>query len=555
MQTSVKLASLQGDRIRITFPFDRKTTSQVKGLFGSRFRDKDGQKYWTAPATNYTAEQLSEWGFTLSGRLRQKIGLPVDPEPIEVPGIKQPLFPYQARGVAFIELRNGCALVADEQGLGKTITSLAYLQLHPEFRPAVIVTPASVKLNWRNEALNWIEDDNIEILYGQKPFQTTGSILIVNYDILHYWLAELMRREPSVIIADEAHLIKSKPKKKRDPHTGKLTKEIKSGHRTAALQTLVRSQGKHRRFIALTGTPVVNRPIEYFNVLNLLAPKVFTSRWSFAERFCGLKHDGFGWNYSGDSHSVELHRTLTVGGPMIRRLKSEVLPDLPPKIRSFVPMEVSKKEMDDYRKARDQFKLWVQQTRGAGAAQRATNAEAITKIGVLKQLAARAKLNAACNWIRDQLSTGNKLVVFAIHREIVDRLMTGFGSVAVKIDGSVHPDLRSDVVRKFQTDPGTTLFVGNIKAAGVGITLTAASSEAFLELPWSPADLDQAEDRCHRIGQDYPVNIHYLLAEGTIDSKIAHLLDAKRKVVRRVTDGKETEDVDLLETLLGSLDD
>jgi SWI/SNF-related matrix-associated actin-dependent regulator 1 of chromatin subfamily A len=159
----------------------------------------------------------------------------------------------------------------------------------------------------------------------------------------------------------------------------------------------------------------------------------------------------------------------------------------------------------------------------------------------------------AIQWIRNFLDTnGNKLVVFAVHKAAVDALMEEFKEQAVKVDGSVSAAGRDAAVRAFQEDPKIKLFVGNIQAAGVGLTLTAASSVAFLELPWTPGDLVQAEDRCHRIGQKDNVNVYYLLADGTIEEKIAELLDEKRQVLEAVLDGKEVEETQLLSELIKS---
>ena len=143
-------------------------------------------------------------------------------------------------------------------------------------------------------------------------------------------------------------------------------------------------------------------------------------------------------------------------------------------------------------------------------------------------------------------------MVFAVHKFVIDALMQEFGKAAVKIDGSVSGANRQLAVDKFQNDPKTRLFVGNIKAAGVGITLTAASNVVFLELPWTPGELAQAEDRCHRIGQKDTVNVYYLLAQNTIEEKIASLLDSKRKVLDAVLDGEETESASLISELINN---
>jgi len=228
---------------------------------------------------------------------------------------------------------------------------------------------------------------------------------------------------------------------------------------------------------------------------------------------------------------------------MIRRTKDQVLEELPEKTRSLVPIEISNRR--EYNRVESEFLDWLEEQKGKEAADRASKVEQITKIEYLKQVAAKGKIHESINWIKDFLHSGEKLVVFATHREVIDKLFKAFGRVAVKIDGSVPVDRRQEIVEQFQTDAKIRLFIGNIQAAGVGLTLTAASNVAFLELGWTPALHDQAEDRCHRIGQKDAVNIYYLLAEETIDERIAELLEDKRKVVDAVMSDKNDISFDL----------
>lgn len=175
----------------------------------------------------------------------------------------------------------------------------------------------------------------------------------------------------------------------------------------------------------------------------------------------------------------------------------------------------------------------------------------MVRIEALKQLAVQGKIKQAVQWIRDFLdNNGNKLVVFGVHKTVVDALMKEFKEEAVKVDGSVSATKRDEAVVAFQEDPNVKLFVGNIQAAGTGLTLTAASAVAFLELPWTPGESAQAEDRCHRIGQKDTVNVYYLLADNTIEMEIAQLLDEKKAVLNAVLDGKEVEETQLLTELI-----
>jgi SWI/SNF-related matrix-associated actin-dependent regulator 1 of chromatin subfamily A len=234
---------------------------------------------------------------------------------------------------------------------------------------------------------------------------------------------------------------------------------------------------------------------------------------------------------------------------MVRRKKAEVLPDLPEKLYSYIPMELENAK--EYFEVEEDFIRYLRKEKGSEAAEKAGKAEHLTRIETLKQLSIKGKMKASIQWIRDFLGeNGNKLVVFAVHKTTIDALMKEFKDEAVKVDGSVSAVKRDEAVTAFQEDPKVKLFVGNIQAAGTGLTLTAASSVAFLELPWTPGELKQAEDRCHRIGQKNTVNVYYLLADETIEVAIAELLDEKRKVLEAVLDGKDVEEGTLLNDLM-----
>jgi len=516
--------------LKITFPFNREDLAFIKCLIGRRFNSTD--KYWTAPLNIDNYEKLKQAEWPMGDEVheffnQQTIDInSLDTKNLVIPMIEKELFPFQKQGVAFIEERNGRALIGDEMGLGKTVQALSWIQMHPELKRILIVVPASLKLNWKKEIATWTTRNRVEILRGQSPYQIKGDVVIINYDILTHWVGALREWKPSTIVADECHYAKN--------NKAKRTKALKILSKTA------------NQFIALSGTPIVNRPVEFFNAIKMVDGTMFPNYWDYVHKYCGARHNGYGWDFSGATNTQELHERLTKT-IMIRRRKEDVLKDLPPKIRSFVPCSIG--NYDEYLKARDYFISYVRGTKGDDAAYKAMGAEVLSQIEALTQLSVQGKLDEAVDWIRNFLDSGQKLVVFAVHRFVIDRLMQEFEG-AVKIDGSVNPDKRQDVVERFQTDENVRLFVGNIKAAGVGLTLTAASNVAFLELPWTPGELTQAEDRCHRISQHYPVNIYYLLAEGTIEQDIAELLDKKRQVLDSVLDGKQTDDDTLLSELM-----
>jgi SWI/SNF-related matrix-associated actin-dependent regulator 1 of chromatin subfamily A len=338
----------------------------------------------------------------------------------------------------------------------------------------------------------------------------------------------LRKVKPKVLITDECHYYKSNP-----------------AQRTKAIKLLAKGIPY---MIALSGTPVLNRPIEIYNAWKLIDPSTCPEWNLFTERYCNRRNTGFGWDISGHSHTDELNRIL-METIMIRRLKADVLPDLPSKVFSFVPVQLNNEDI--YRAAEADFIAFVQETKGKEAARRASNAKAFAEIEGLKQLCMNGKLEQSIAWIKNFLEvTEEKLVVFAVHRFVIDALMNEFKNIAVKIDGSVKISDRQKAVEDFQKNDNIRLFIGNIKAAGVGITLTASSKVAFLELPWTPGELVQAEDRVHRIGQKESVTIYYLLASDTIEEKIAHLLDSKKQVLDSVLDGKDSDQETLFRELM-----
>jgi SWI/SNF-related matrix-associated actin-dependent regulator 1 of chromatin subfamily A len=531
---AVKITYQQSGKegIKITFPFDREDLNNVKTLPGRQYHGNEFPKYWTCPLSIESVEALAHWGFKIDPALtefvnKSKIHVDDVPEDIKIPGLQKELFPFQKKGVSFIEAKNGRALVADSMGLGKTAQSLAWLQLHPECRPAIIVVPASLKLNWERECQMWMDKPNVQVLSGKKPYPIIGDIIIINYDVLSAWMGRLQKIKAQVLVIDEIHLIKNN-----------------RAQRTKAVKAL----GKNiPHIIGLSGTPIVNRPVEAYNALSLIDSSVIPSFWHYAHKYCGAKHNGFGWDFNGATNTEELHQKLS-NSIMIRRKKEDVLTDLPDKTRTIIPLEITNQK--EYGKAERDFIQWIKETKGNAAAAKAKNAEALAQIEALKQLTIKGKIKESLDWIQNFLDVDGKLIVFAVHKSTIDMLMKKFKDIAVKIDGSVSMAKRQEAVDQFQNNPKIRLFVGNIKAAGVGLTLTAASNVAFLELPWSPGDLDQAEDRAHRISQKNAVNIYYLIGQNTIEETISSLIDHKRKILDSVLDGKETEESSLLSELL-----
>lgn len=530
IKSATMAENTHGDRvIKISFPYDLAMLENIRTLPGRKWHAD--LKVWSTPVDVYTLTKLQEWGFVLDERLHTFISK-ITTEKAElsisgISGLKGILRPFQNEGVAFIDSNKGNALVADEQGLGKTIETIAWLHLHPECRPAIVVCPSFLKLNWERECHAWLTNPKTVILKGTKPYSFKGDIIIINYDIIFDWYKELRKRNPQILIMDEVQYIKSDKAK-----------------RTKAVKMFAKSIPNK---LGLSGTPIENRPIEISNAIFIIKPDLFPNPWHFKQRYCSPKHNGFGWDFNGASNIAELHRIL-IGTIMIRRKKEDVLKDLPDKVYSYIPMELSNEK--EYFEAEADFISWLKKEKGVEAAKKASATVALSSIEALKQLAVKGKLKQSIEWIEDFLESGKKLVVFTTHHFVIDELINHFSKIAVRVDGRVNITDRQRSVDIFQHNPEIKLFIGNIEAAGVGITLTAACDVVFLELPWSPGKLVQASDRVHRIGQKNAVNIYFLLSSGTIEERIAKLLDAKLKVITAVLDGKEVEDSSLLMELM-----
>ena len=287
--------------------------------------------------------------------------------------------------------------------------------------------------------------------------------------------------------------------------------------------------------VALSGTPIQNRPAELFTTLHLLDPRKWTSFKSYATKYCGYAKTRWGADTSGATNLDELNTQLK--SVMIRRLKRDVLTQLPPKTRSWVEVELNGKR-DEYDRAERDLIAWIRENLGKERAEKASKAEELARFNYLRQLCAKLKMEKAIEWIEDFLESGEKLTLFAEHKDVVHQLKGHFGDQCVVLTGETSQKDRDLAVQRFQNDDSVRLFIGNILAAGEGITLTAASNAAFVELWWTPGALAQCEDRIHRISQDAgSVTIHYLVVPNTIEDEMLSLIQKKWNVLNAVLDG------------------
>ena len=441
------------------------------------------------------------------------------------------LRPFQLEGVQKIYQFRGRALLCDEQGLGKTIMALYWILKVPQRRPALIIVPASLKYSWQAEAALHF-NLRAEVLEGRMKKGTSGlpgSVWIINYDILTSWLPLLMKARPQVVIFDECQYIKN-PDAQRTDSVWALAENAES-------------------VIGLSGTPLTNRTIELWPSLYAVRPDIWGQQGKFAWRYCKPRYTPWGWVYDGATRTNELHRILKEN-VMIRRLKKEVAKELPPKIRTMVPLRLD--SYDEYNKAESSFLTWLKEISPARA-KKAKKSEALTKIGYLLRLVARLKLGWTTKWIEDWLdgNEGEKLICLTMHTAVIDHLRKKFAKRCVVIDGSVTGIKREQAKLRFNHNAGTDLLLGNWRAAGVGHNLQVSHNIAALDLPWTPGEMWQGEDRIHRIGQAKTCFIHYLMAMDTVEEKQMKLLNKKAEVLDAILDGgKMGEQVDLFGELM-----
>jgi SWI/SNF-related matrix-associated actin-dependent regulator of chromatin subfamily A-like protein 1 len=434
------------------------------------------------------------------------------------------LRPFQRAAVTYA-LASRRLFIADEQGLGKTVEALATLEEDDAY-PAVVICPASLKLNWRREAQHWLPHRTIEVVAGTSGALPEADVLILNYEIVHAHRERLGARRPRALVLDESHYVKNP-----------------AARRTRAVRRVAEGLGPDALKLALTGTPVMNHPDELIPQLRILGRlEEFGSGARFKRRFQG----------AGAEERIHWHLRRSC---FVRRLKKDVLPQLPEKRQVVVPVGLENER--EYRLAERDVIAWLQeqplelsdlQSKVAAT----LRAERLAQLNLLRRLASRGKLAAALAWIDDFLASEEPLVVFASHREVQEAVVQRFPD-ALHVVGADDVAARDAAVAAFQDPAGPLLVVCSTRVAGQGITLTRASNVAFLDLEWSPAMHDQAEDRCHRIGQRDAVTAWYLLAAETIDESMAEVLARKRGIVGAVTDGRRDESEAVVQSVVRAL--
>lgn len=492
-------------------------------------------------------------GAKAPGLVKHPIGQAVIEDVVRALKVRLPhglaLRPFQVVGIAFAKLAGYRALIGDAMGLGKTVQALGCLAVDPEeLLPAVVVCPAAVFYNWQAEAKRWLPTVPVHPLAtGRTPLPPPGwkGIILVTWNQLVTHAPALEKWGMKCIIGDEAH-------KMKEPQTSWSKAMV-------ALSQAV------PHILLLTGTPVKNRVIELHNLLLAIDPESYGSKSEFGREYTNVETFRVGGKqvtkYEGGKNLEALNARLRC--VMVRRLKEDVLDELPPKQRVFLPVEIPAPARAEYERAKDEFASWLEgalerkiaaqyeadgidpadataeiRETVAKRAERALRAEQLVKIGYLRRMVGIAKIEPAVEQIVSFVESGEPLVVFTEHQEVVKNVQAGLRKAGVRfvtVDGSASLADREKAKHAFQNGQ-VDVFIGT-QAAKEGITLTRASNTVFVERWWTPGDEEQAEDRIHRIGQRNAATIWFLHAEDTIDDHLRALIEAKRSVAKRAVGG------------------
>lgn len=525
----------------VSFEYDRALTYRIKAVKGSSY-DRSA-KAWLVPADTggELIGMLVAEGFTdLSAMSPEEYGeIPEMPQLTFPINLKVTPYDFQKEGIAF-SVQNRRTLIGDEPGLGKTIQAIASVVALNAF-PCLVICPSSLKINWKEE---WekFTDEKAEVLTdGIKNtwpyFYSAGlvNVFITNYESLKKYFVRDIRTPKGAkmklsdivftgniehfksVIVDESHRVK-------EPKTlqSKLVKGIAHNKKVIYL---------------LSGTPVVNKEKDLISQLAILDRLgEFGGLKTFNDRYCGAKY------------YRELHYKLRTTC-FFSRKKSEVLTQLPAKVRQIVKCNIT--TLEEYKDALADLAQYLVQYRNATDEQvkKSLKGEVMVRIGVLKNVSARGKVADVVDYVNDIVEAEEKLILFCHLREVANALKEAFPD-ALTILGSDSSAERDYAVKSFQNDPSKKVIICSIKAAGVGLTLTASSRVAFIELPWHPADCIQCEDRAHRIGQVDSVQCTYFLGKDTIDEWIYSVIQEKWKISEAITGNTDDTEISVMDSII-----
>ena len=504
----------------------------------------DDKLYTQIPEKIYIEKLLVEkdtsyhiWGKIFSGETLHDIWLPktaiVKNQENEIKEIDyskyshRPPLNHQKDAIEKL-LKNNRFILADDMGLGKT-TSVVISALETEVKKILVICPASLKINWMRE-FQLYTDREIFICDGKK-YSTESDIVIMNYDIVKNFYdskspetSPIIQSNFDLIVIDEAHYISN----------------------TTAIRTkLINSFAKKsKRLWLLSGTPMTSRPINYFNLLNLIDSPVAQNWMAYVIRYCeGYQFRVGGnkkvWNTNGASNLEELRDRTS--RQVLRRLKTEVL-DLPEKIINPVYLRLKSREYEDLM---GDYYNWYE---SRDESTRSLTVQ-FTKIMKVRQVIANEKIESTIELAENILEQGKKVIIFTNFTEVLQRIHSHFGKKSVYLDGSCSKSSRQHAIDEFQTNDKIKIFVGNLKAAGAGITLTASEVVIMNDLSFVPSDHAQAEDRAYRYGQKNNVLVYYPIFENTIEGIVYDILSHKKNIIDVVM-GDSVDKTDVVQEIM-----
>jgi SWI/SNF-related matrix-associated actin-dependent regulator 1 of chromatin subfamily A len=547
-QTSAGEKIFRRARVPLDSPFwpqwrADQTGFRLRGVSVRQVRDGETSSHWIAEwycAISEKEELEQELNFQKSRAVDAAIQIPA-PNGLEYA-------PYQKAGIAFSRGKPS-TFFADEMGLGKTIEAIGMINDSENLHRILVMCPTNLSINWRRELEKWLTVKRSIAIADGECFPTT-QIVICPYTIAHKWEKSLSYFW-DLIILDEAHQLKN-------PETMRTRAVV--GYRPSRAEKktgmLPYSGIPARKKVALSGTPIENRPMDLQAVLGYLDPERFGNRFQFGLRYAGGKQSMMRgkviWTFKGATNMRELQESLR-SNLMIRRLKKDVLRELPPKRRQIIEFPNSLKLAKDERDQIAMFEEGLAELQAKVLLSKASDRKedyniaamqlkdysrtAFKEMSLVRKKIGMAKIPFAVEHLKETIDErgDNKVLVFAHHLDVIHALHKEFPH-SVILTGEMDPHLKQASVDRFQRDQICGPFFGNIRAAGVGYTLTAADLVFFVELDWVPSMMTQAEDRAHRFGQKNSVLVQHSAMAGTMDARMVHANVHKQNIIDQCLD-------------------
>ena len=522
------------NHIHIKIPYDNIIINELQKLPETTWDPQTQQ--WTTPKEN--AEQIQNWANKFDIPIPQHIQQTITQQQqnadqsiqlshatdadIHINNLLIELYPYQKAGVQYATQKRR-TFIADEMGLGKSIQAIATIE-HNNTYPCLLVVPPSLTADWQNKIEHGVKNRTTQTIEGRKtPPPLTADYIIIGYPNLHHHKTTLAKHGFNSLILDESHYCKNP-----------------DAQRTKAAKHIASKIPETGNILLLTGTPLSNKPAEYAAQLQILNHiNTFGGTWQFYKKYCDAHQDQYGhWHKDGATNLPELQTKLRQNC-YIRREKTQVLTDLPPITYNTITTQMPPKHQKEYNHALNNLLDWYTQQQQQLAKQNGTNPtaakikahfatlnhEQIIQLTALRLITAQAKIETALEWIHNANQQGQKIVIAAHHRQIVQTIAQHTGGL--HIIGGQNPQTTEQHKHQFNTNPNHMNITISQTAAAHGHTLTAAHNMLIIEPPWTPTIYRQTTARIHRIGQTQPTTIHNLIIPNTIDTHVYTRLQQK----------------------------